>query len=102
MIKEPLNESSTGRVAAKIGTITRRARRGVVLLAISTAVSAQLPDFTELVEKQGHAVVNISTVQGSQGNVAGRNFPGIPNMPNIPEDDPFFEFFRRHLPPPGP
>jgi serine protease Do len=22
-------------------------------------------------------------------------------MPNIPEDDPFFDFFRRHMPPPG-
>ncbi|HET7062431.1 MAG TPA: trypsin-like peptidase domain-containing protein, partial [Nitrosospira sp.] len=70
-------------------------------LAVSTAVSAQLPDFTELVEKQGAAVVNISTVQGPQGSAGGRNFPGIPNMPNIPEDDPFFDFFRRHMPPPG-
>jgi serine protease Do len=70
-------------------------------LAVSTAVSAQLPDFTELVEKQGSAVVNISTVQSSQGSAGGRNFPGVPNMPNIPEDDPFYEFFRRHMPPPG-
>ena len=25
----------------------------------------------------------------------------MPGMPNIPEDDPFFEFFRRYAPPHG-
>lgn len=68
-----------------------------ILLGLSTAASAQLPDFTELVEKQGHAVVNISTVQAP--SMASNR--GLPGMPNIPEDDPFFEFFRRHLQPHG-
>jgi serine protease Do len=68
-----------------------------ILLGLSTAASAQLPDFTELVEKQGHSVVNISTVQ-APSMASSRGFPG---MPNIPEDDPFFEFFRRHLQPHG-
>lgn len=48
-----------------------------------------LPDFTDLVEKQGASVVNISTTQiirGQQG------------LPNIPENDPFYEFFRRFAP----
>jgi len=58
----------------------------VALLAFSTAAAAQLPDFTELVEKQGAAVVNISTVQ-APSTIGNRAFPG---MPNIPEDDPFF------------
>ncbi|PTR05205.1 serine protease Do [Nitrosospira sp. Nsp5] len=70
----------------------------VALFGFSTAVSAQtreLPDFTGLVEKEGASVVNISTVQAP--SMAGnRAYPG---MPNIPEDDPFFEFFRRYMPP---
>jgi serine protease Do len=65
-----------------------------ILLGLSTAASAQLPDFTELVEKQGHSVVNISTVL-APSMATSRGFPG---MPNIPEDDPFFEFFRRLQP----
>ncbi|MDE2367275.1 MAG: trypsin-like peptidase domain-containing protein, partial [Betaproteobacteria bacterium] len=69
----------------------------VVLLAFSTGISAQLPDFTELVEKQGPAVVNISTVQ-TPSNIGNRASPG---MPNIPEDDPLFEFFRRYMQPYG-
>ncbi|KIO49189.1 DegQ family serine endoprotease [Nitrosospira sp. NpAV] len=72
----------------------------VALFGLSTAVSAQtqvLPDFTSMVEKEGASVVNISTVQAP--NMGGnRAFPG---MPNIPEDDPFFEFFRRYMPPHG-
>lgn len=72
----------------------------VALFGLSTAASAQtqvLPDFTTMVEKEGASVVNISTVQAP--SMAGnRSFPG---MPNIPEDDPFFEFFRRYMPPHG-
>ncbi|SFW13374.1 DegQ family serine endoprotease [Nitrosovibrio sp. Nv17] len=72
----------------------------MVLLGFSTVAAAQtreLPDFTGLVEREGASVVNISTVQAPSmtGNQA---FPG---MPNIPEDDPFFEFFRRYMPPHG-
>src|SRR5258706_14343406 len=61
---------------------------------ISTAF-AQLPDFTELVEKQGPSVVNISTTTRVAARTPG---PGTPVLPNIPEDDPFYEFFRRFLP----
>jgi len=57
--------------------------------------SAQLPDFTELVEKQGAAVVNISTTQGT------RNAPAQ-QLPQLDENDPFYEFFRRFIPNPGP
>jgi serine protease Do len=67
---------------------------GFVLLSLSLILSAplqarELPDFTELVEKQGPAVVNISTTQIRQAQ----------GMPGIPEGDPFFEFFRRFGPP---
>jgi serine protease Do len=58
-----------------------------------TGYCANLPDFTELAEKQSRAVVNISTTQTVRGQS---------QFPNIPEDDPFYEFFRRFMPPQGP
>lgn len=56
--------------------------------------SRDLPDFTELVEKQGAAVVNISTTQTIKGsrNQFGSPFP-------FDENDPAFELFRRFMPP---
>ena len=49
-----------------------------------------LPDFTELVEKQGPAVVNVSTTSTAHGGSA---------QSPVPEDDPFYDFFRRFGPP---
>ena len=69
----------------------------IILFWCSLPVFAQtrvLPDFTGLVDKHGAAVVNISTVQTRQPK--NKMIPGIPN---IPEDSPFYEFFRRHSPP---
>ena len=54
--------------------------------------SAELPDFTALVEKQGAAVVNVSTTQIIEGS------QGFQGFPNLPENDPFNEFFRRFAP----
>jgi len=59
-------------------------------LAIATPVAAQgrlagLPDFTELYERQSPAVVSIDVTQKAR---RGR-------FPEIAEDDPFYEFFRR-------
>lgn len=70
----------------------------IVMFMLSATVSAQakeLPDFTGLVEKYGAAVVNISTVQ-TQNDAMAQLFP---EFQNIPEDSPFYEFFRRHLQP---
>ncbi len=69
-------------------------RRAFVFLCavLPLVATAQLPDFTELVEKQGPAVVNISTTQSSARS------PLAQQLPNVPEDDPFFEFFRRFMP----
>lgn len=67
-----------------------------LILWMPLAVWAQLPDFTELVEKQGAAVVNISTTQSARANAQ------TPQIPNLQEDDPFYEFFRRFVPQPGP
>ena len=49
-----------------------------------------LPDFTELVDKQGPAVVNVSTTSTAHGGSA---------QSPVPEDDPFYDFFRRFGPP---
>ncbi|MGZ9014693.1 MAG: DegQ family serine endoprotease [Burkholderiales bacterium] len=59
-------------------------------------LAAQLPDFTDLIEKHGAAVVNISTTQTARSPAAG----GRGAIPNLPEDDPFYEFFRRFMPNP--
>jgi len=61
-------------------------------LFANTLQAKDLPDFTELVEKQGPAVVNVSTTQIIHN---AQTFPG---MPNLPEGDPFYEFFRRFAP----
>jgi len=66
----------------------------ICLVAPLTSV-AQLPDFTDLVEREGPAVVNISTTQSVRN-------PLLPQIPNLQEDDPFYEFFRRFMPEPGP
>lgn len=57
-----------------------------------------LADFTTLVEREGPAVVNISAnrVEEDDGSDADSPFP----FP-IPEDDPFYEFFKRFMPPGG-
>src|SRR4030067_2272217 len=68
----------------------------VMLVLLPVAAAAQLPDFTELVEKQGPTVVNISTTQTVRSRV------GVPQIPQLQEDDPFYEFFRRFIPSPRP
>jgi serine protease Do len=64
-------------------------------LLVPLQVSAQLPDFTDLVEKQGAAVVNISTTQAARSTLSQQ-------LPQLDENDPFFEFFRRFAPNQGP
>jgi len=65
----------------------------ILVCFIPQIVSAkELPDFTDLVEKQGPAVVNISTTQTI------RNAQVFPGMPNLPKGDPFYEFFNRFAP----
>ncbi|OQW84995.1 MAG: hypothetical protein BVN30_02250, partial [Proteobacteria bacterium ST_bin16] len=55
----------------------------------------QLPDFTGLVEKHGAAVVNISAVQ----NANTVNSQVIPEIQGLPENSPFYDFFKRHMQP---
>ncbi|HET7731053.1 MAG TPA: Do family serine endopeptidase [Usitatibacter sp.] len=62
---------------------------------VTPGVPAQvLPDFADLVEKYGPAVVNINTETRRPRQA----------VPGLSEDDPFYEFFRRFMPdgqPPG-
>ena len=55
----------------------------------ASALTKELPDFTDLAEKQGPAVVNISTTQIMRNEQI---------LPNVPEGDPFYDFFRHFAP----
>ena len=86
-----------GGFAGAVAVATTFALAGTA--AFVPAVSAQgkagmLPDFTELYEKNGPAVVSIDVTQKAK---RGRS------LPELSEDDPFYEFFRRFgQVPPGP
>ena len=60
---------------------------GAIAFAPATAAQSSrgLPDFTELYEQQGPAVVSIDVTQTVKR----------PQFPDLSEDDPFYEFFRR-------
>jgi serine protease Do len=76
--------------------MTRRLFLAFLLSLFSLTAGAQardLPDFTDLVDKQGAAVVNISTTQTIRGG--NRSFP---QFPELDEDDPMYDFFRRFMP----
>ena len=54
-----------------------------------------LPDFADLADRAGPAVVGIRTTAR-----AGSGQPGATPFPDIDENDPMFEFFRRFFPNP--
>jgi serine protease Do len=60
--------------------------------AAQLASARDLPDFTGLVEKHGATVVNISAMQPPRSNQVP------PGIPNLPKNDPFYEFFNRFAP----
>ncbi|MGB0722749.1 MAG: DegQ family serine endoprotease [Gammaproteobacteria bacterium] len=62
-----------------------------LVLPVGLAQAAELPDFTELAERNSPAVVNISTIGRSEASEVIRNF----RVPDLPEDHPFNELFRR-------
>jgi serine protease Do len=61
------------------------------LSSFAFAQTRGLPDFSELAEKQGQAVVNISTTHVMRGQSQAMPFP-------FDESDPAFEFFKRFVP----
>ncbi len=67
---------------------------GLMLLSVST-FARPLPDFTELVEAYSPAVVNISTSQKRRQSAQRPQLPKGFEIPDLPEDSPFNEFFRR-------
>jgi serine protease Do len=58
-------------------------------LAGPAGAQQSLPNFADLVEKHGPAVVNINTQARAQRQ----------QIPGLSEDDPMYEFFRRFMPP---
>jgi len=63
----------------------------LLLSSLSWAQARDLPDFTDLAEKQGPTVVNISTTQVLKTRPFNHAQP-------FDEDDPAAEFFRRFMP----
>jgi len=63
------------------------------LLSSAGVNASQLPDFTGLVSDNAPAVVNISTTQKVSGDDLPKNF----DIPDLPKDSPFRDFFKRFL-----
>ncbi|MEL6710708.1 MAG: DegQ family serine endoprotease [Pseudomonadota bacterium] len=72
---------------------------GLVFWAATTTMARDLPDFTELSAKNSPAVVNISTQHKLEvaGSGADKGSPDSFNIPGLPENSPFHEFFRHFL-----
>jgi serine protease Do len=66
----------------------------IALMQVNIAQARGLPDFTELVNQNSSAVVNIST--SMKRSETGGLPPGF-NMPDIPEDSPFHDFFKKYF-----
>ncbi len=62
------------------------------------AAGVTLPDFTQIVSRNGPAVVNVRVISSTKTSLNGPA-RGIPQQL---EDDPFFEFFRRFQGPQSP
>jgi len=68
---------------------------GALLVAgAAGAEQRALPDFTALVEANSPAVVNISTTQKRRAEARPRLPKGL-EIPDLPQNSPFNEFFRR-------
>ena len=59
------------------------------------SAAAALPDFISLVAEYGPAVVNISAARRSPS--ASARTPASRPLPDLPEDSPYQEFFRRYF-----
>jgi len=77
---------------ASIKNVTSWVALFLMLVATSAQAARGLPDFTGLVESNSSAVVNISTTQKTkQHSKLPKNF----QIPDLPEDSPFNDFFKR-------
>ena len=91
-------EATSGKCAIE----AMRFRLDVLLAAVLMCVCASgvsaattLPDFISLVAEHGPAVVNISATRRNP-SIASRDPRAIPT-PDLPEDSPYREFFRRYF-----
>ena len=64
----------------------------VFFMSQQVNAAVNLPDFTPLVEENSAAVVNISTTLKKE---ADKGHPPVYNMPDIPEDSPLYDFFKK-------
>jgi serine protease Do len=77
------------RLAAALRVVVLAVVATLALPAAAQGRAAGLPDFTELYERQGPAVVSVDVTQTVRRNQ---------RLPDISEDDPFYEFFKRFGP----
>jgi serine protease Do len=77
--------SSKSLASALRGTLFALMFVAMPVPALAQVRAGGLPDFTELYERQGPAVVSIDVTQKARQQ----------RFPDISEDDPFYEFFRR-------
>ncbi len=63
-----------------------------LFMTIQANARNNLPDFTELVEENAGAVVNISTTKQTE---VKRGLPPGMDIPDLPEDNPFGDLLRR-------
>ena len=77
------------------GIRTLTAVVSIAAACFGSAAARSLPDFTELVEHNRAAVVNISTTQRRTAPTERPRIPRGFEIPDLPEDSPFHEFFRR-------
>ena len=89
-------------VAGRRGHEPMLFRLGVLLVALLMCVCAigvsaatALPDFISLVAEHGPAVVNISATRRNPSTAAGKS--ESLSIPDLPEDSPYHEFFRRYF-----
>ena len=64
---------------------------------VPVAAGVTLPDFTQIVSRNGPAVVNVRVVGTTKTAMNGQR-----GIPQADENDPFFEFFRRFQGPQAP
>ncbi len=67
----------------------------VTFAFLSFSAQAQLPDFTGIVDEAKNSVVNISTTKKTSKNDIKKHL----KIPDLPEDSPFGELFKKFLDP---
>ncbi|MGE0348170.1 Do family serine endopeptidase [Hydrogenophaga sp.] len=88
--------ASVGLVSGSLAT----AAAPVAIQQTSTQSGTPLPDFAQIAQRHGAAVVNISVVGKSSPDEEQQ--AAANRLPGIDPDDPFFEFFKRFQVPGAP